>query len=166
MSKEQLLDTFKKAFRIYYNVNEEVEEPFAATAYFASHNEQYFLVKAAKVADIDSSEYALFALCDDLDSATVESLSEKAWEIGLKDVHPIYGHRNSDVTLYILADTVSKEAVKAVKAKKLYKSYRHSLYGWSHFRLVTIECSSRKVTYNRQGHLQEKLVGNILKQTI
>lgn len=166
MNKEQLLDVFKKAFRVYYNINDNAEEPFAATAYFASHNEQYFLVKAAKVADIDSSEYAFFALCDDLDADTVESLSEKAWEIGLKDVNPVYGHRSSDVSLYILADNVSKEAVKATKSKKLYKSYKYSLYGYSHFRLVTIECSSRKVTYNRQGHLQEKLVGNILKQTI
>ena len=49
------------AFEQYYTVNKESEPPFCAQAEFRSHNEQYFLVRSAHIADIDSNEFVYFA---------------------------------------------------------------------------------------------------------
>ena len=54
---EKIIESFKR----YYDVStENIEKPFAAEAVFKSHNEQYFLLKIAKVADIDSNEFVFF----------------------------------------------------------------------------------------------------------
>ena len=59
-----------RSYQTYYNIKTEaVEPPFAAEAIFGSHNEQYFLIKKAKVADIDTNETVYFA--------TEESLSKE-----------------------------------------------------------------------------------------
>ena len=69
ISYEKILECFKR----YYNVStENIAQPFIARAEFKSHNEQYFLVKAAKVADIDSNESVFFY---DADSAHNEALT-------------------------------------------------------------------------------------------
>ncbi len=59
--------TFEKiinAFSRYYDIStENIVGPFCAEAVFKSHGEQYFLVKSAKVADIDSNDFVFFCDC-------------------------------------------------------------------------------------------------------
>lgn len=149
------------AFMRYYNVTtEDVLPPFKAYAEFASHNEQYFLVKAAKVADIDSNEYVYFATEEVLTKDLVTSLADKAWNDGLSKVVPSYGHRNSDVTLIIISERIEEEAVKTIKKLKLYKSYKHTFYGWSHFKLIAMDLSSKRLAFNRQGQSYKKVLNN------
>ena len=65
----EALERVLRSYQTYYNIKTEaVEPPFAAEAIFGSHNEQYFLIKKAKVADIDTNETVYFA--------TEESLSK------------------------------------------------------------------------------------------
>ena len=45
---------------------DEVTQPFCAEAEFRSHNEQYFLVRSAHIADLDSNEFVFFADCEEL----------------------------------------------------------------------------------------------------
>ena len=46
------------AFEQYYTVKkEDITPPFCSEAEFRSHNEQYFLVRSAHIADIDSNEF-------------------------------------------------------------------------------------------------------------
>lgn len=53
----EALERILRSYQTYYNIKTEaVEPPFAAEAIFGSHNEQYFLIKKAKVADIDTNE--------------------------------------------------------------------------------------------------------------
>ncbi|MBQ5999506.1 MAG: hypothetical protein IJL70_08570 [Treponema sp.] len=64
--------TFEKiinAFNRYYDIStENIAGPFCAEAVFKSHGEQYFLVKSAKVADIDSNDFVFFCDCSDCGS--------------------------------------------------------------------------------------------------
>ena len=140
-----------------------VEEPFVAEAAFESHNEQYYLVKAAKVADINMNEYVYFAVCNRLGNDDLIHFDQVAWERGLKKVKPGYDHRSTDVTLIIIADGIDDEAKKLIKKTRHYKSYKWGFNGWSNYRLVAIECSQGKAFYNHQGRNLKKLVGNILK---
>lgn len=165
MNLTEALDKLLYSFKRYYNIKkgDEVEPPFVAEAEFISHNEQYFLIKKAKVAEINSNEYVFFYTTDILDLETLQSLDACAWERGLSRVKPDSNHRNSDVTLIIIADNIAQDAFKAVHKMKHYQSYFFCLQGWSSYRLVALELSSGKMAYNRQGQNLKKLVSNITK---
>lgn len=163
MNLNDVLDKILCSFQAYYNIKREVESPFTAEAEFISHNEQYFLIKKAKVAEINSNEHVFFYASEALDVQVLQELDECAWNRGLSRVKPDSTHRNTDVTLIIVADYIQPEAMKLIPRLKHYKSYLFTLHGWSNYRLIAVELSSGNLAYNRQGQSLKKLVSNILK---
>ena len=154
---EKILHSFEQ----YYDISKDVDAPFVAEAIFKSHNEQYFLVKAAKTADIDSNEFVFFYINNEIHAEELAELSNLAWERGLSRVSPYYGHRNSDVTLIILSDKIEEESFKKIKKLNLYKSYKFGFFGWSAFRALAYETSTGRAVTNRRGSDLKKLVGSI-----
>ena len=154
---EKILHSFEQ----YYDISKDVDAPFVAEAIFKSHNEQYFLVKAAKTADIDSNEFVFFYIDNEIHVEKLAELSNLAWERGLSRVSPYYGHRNSDVTLIILSDKIEEESFKKIKKLNLYKSYKFGLYGWSSFRALAYETSTGRAATNRRGSDLKKLVASL-----
>ena len=60
---QEALDKLLPSFRRYYNVKtEDVAAPFVAEAVFQSHNEQYFLIKSARISEANSNEFAYFQI--------------------------------------------------------------------------------------------------------
>ena len=161
METNDILQAVLRSFVRYYNFRENPTPPFAAEAEFHSHSEQYFLTKAAHIADIDSHEYVFFAEEDHLTSGRLEELAGKAWDEGLSRVEPGPGHRNSDVTLIIIADTIEETAFRQVSKTKRSKSYRFSLHGWSNFRVLAYEVSSGRVACNRSGKGLKKVISTL-----
>ena len=152
MESNEALEKVLDSYRGYYNVTTEgIEPPFCAEAEFHSHNEQYLLVKAARIADIDDNEYVFFALENHLTSEKLVELCDAAWKRGLSRVNPVEGHRCSDVILFLLADSVDEDVFNTAKKIKHYKSYLLSFRGWSHFRLLVRDCSSGRLACNRMG---------------
>ena len=139
MELPQVIEKVLPAFERYYTVKKVSDPPFCAEAEFRSHNEQYFLVRSAHIADIDSNEFVYFATIENLDKQTLNNLTALAWEKGLALVKPYNGHRNSDVTLIIIAEEVDDETKEAIRKTKLYKSYKMSFWGWSNFKLAVVE---------------------------
>ena len=159
---ESTLEKLLHSFESYYNVERNgVEEPFSATAEFHSHTEQYFLVKEAHIADIDSNDYVYFIEENSLSSSRFSELSSIAWERGLSKVHPASGHRNSDVTLIILAEKIDPETFKQIKKHNLHKSYKFGFYGWSNLRIMAYETSTGRAVTNRYGSDLKKLAGTL-----
>ena len=162
MTSAEALDTLLKSYIQYYDVvREDVEPPFAAEALFHSHDEQYFLVKSARISEADSHEYVFFALSEDLDLSAAQALDETAWNRGMARVKPHKDHRNSDVTLVILAEHIAPEAMAAVKKLRHYQSYRFGFQGWSNYRVIALETSSGSLACNRLGRDLKKLLRNI-----
>ena len=161
----ELTDTLRRllqSFERYYDVRTEgVAAPFAAEAEFHSHTEQYFLVKAAHLSDIDSNEYVFFALEPVLTCGRFAELSDAAWNAGLSRVRPYMGHRNSDVSLIIIAERIDDDALALVRRTRRSKSYKFGLYGWSNFRALAYEASSERTASNRLGKNLRKLVRNV-----
>ena len=159
------LETILKKFKRYYNVTTEgIEPPFAAEAAFKSHSEQYFLVKAAKVADIDSNEFVFFYSNDEISGQSqdyIAQIADTAWERGLSRITPYYGHRNTDITLIVLSEKIGEEAFKKIKKLKRYKSYKFGLYGWSSFRTLAYESSTGRLATNWRGRGLKKIIGSI-----
>ena len=162
MNRNEALEKILNSFTRYYNVKtSDVEPPFSAEAEFHAHGEKYLLVKSAHIADIDSNEYVFFAAEDSLDAEKLSNLDKAAWERGISRIKPYYGHRNSDVVLFILADKVSDDALKAAKKIRHYKSYLFSIYGWSHYKLAICDCSTEKCTFNRMGKDLSKITAKL-----
>ena len=171
MNSNGVLGKLLHSFERYYNIStENIESPFSAEAVFKSHNEQYFLVKAAKLADIDSNDFVYFFENDggsessvsdvSLSAEKLSQIADEAWKRGLARVNPYYGHRNSDVTLIVLSDRIDDESFKKIQKLNLYKSYKFGLYGWSAFRLMAYETSTGRVVTNRRGSDLKKLVNH------
>ncbi len=148
-----------QSFERYYTVHTDgVEPPFSAFAEFKTHAEQYFLVKAAKVSDIDSNEYVYFSQEGELSQERLGQLVSEAWNRGLSLVKPYWGHKNSDVTLIVCTSAVSPEASSLAKKIRLYRSYCWSFKGYSHFRLMVWETGTGRTFCNRMGRDLARLI--------
>ena len=161
METSQALEKILPAFERYYTVNKDSEPPFCAQAEFRSHNEQYFLVRSAHIADIDSNEFVYFATTASLTKEVLEDLSKQAWEKGLSKVKPYNGHRNSDITLIILTDTLAEDKnqlIKQIKKTKFYKSYKFSFHAWRNFKIVLVDLETQIIYFNRLGKDYRKLI--------
>lgn len=167
MNSNGALEKILHSFEQYYNIStQNVAAPFVAEAEFKSHSEQYFLVKAAKIADVDSNDFVFFYCNGEIqdNEITEDKISElaySAWERGLSRITPYYGHRNTDVTLVILSDKIEENAFQKIKKLNLYKSYKFGFFGWSAFRALAYEISTGRAVTNRRGSDLKKLVGNI-----
>lgn len=111
MSKEEVLERALRSYMAYYDVERETpEEPFAAEAAFHSHSSTYFLTKSATIGEAESNEYVFFALADRLDEELFRKLDHAAWEKGLARVKPHANHRNTDISLVVIASSVTEGA--------------------------------------------------------
>ncbi len=165
MTGQEAFDHILKSYESYYDVERETPvPPFAAEAVFHSHDKQFFLVKSATISEAESNEYVFFAVCGTLDPDTLSRLDQAAWTEGLSRVAPHKDHRNSDVTLVVVADTIPAETIPLVKKLSHYKSYRFGLMGWTNYRIIVLDSSFDRLVYNRQGKALKKLFRNIIKK--
>ena len=154
---EQLLPSYER----YYDVTRERRGSFAATARFYTRGEQYFLIKSAKMWELESNEFVYFLPTDHLTEDQLAERIEEAWNDAMPQVHPSESHRNSDVTLVVLTPELGKNARKALRRFHRSVGYRHGMHGWSNFRLGAIELSDGKISTNRHGADLKKLLSNI-----
>ena len=162
MTLEEALKRVLRSFQTYYNIDlENPAEPFAAEARFLSHDTQYFLMKAARIAESDSREYVFFALEDQLDADRFEQLDAAAWSTGMARVEPAAGHRSTDVILVILTNHLDEDAMQRIRSRKHYQSYRFGLRGWSNYRLIAMEIPTGREAHNRLGRDLPRLLSNV-----
>ncbi len=162
MTVDETLAKLLKSYRRYYNIEtEDVPEPFAAMAAFHTHDEQFFLVKAATLAEADAHEYVFFVTAKHIGPDDMRRLDEAAWAEGMSRVVPHANHRSTDIALIVLAEQIDEAAAAYIKKCKRYKSYRHTLQGWSHYSVVAMETSTGDFFCNRRGKNLRKLFRNI-----
>ena len=154
---EQLLPSYER----YYDVTRERRGSFAATARFYTKGEQYFLIKSAKMWELESNEFVYFLPTDHLTEDQLAERIEEAWNDAMPQVRPSESHRNSDVTLVVLTPELEKNVRKALRRFHRSVGYRHGMHGWSNLRLGAIELSDGKISTNRHGADLKKLLCNI-----
>ncbi len=158
VNKEALLEKVLRSFETYYNIDRETPtEPFDAEASFVMHDEQYFLVRSARISRSDSSEHVFFRLLDRLDPDSFRKLDQKAWETTLSRVDLSGSHKSTDACLVIIADTVDPEAAREILRSDHFKSYRLGLKGWSTCRMIAYECRTGTSFCSRRGGELTKL---------
>ncbi len=162
MTLQEALDKLLPSFQRYYTIKrEDAAEPFAAEALFQSHNEQYFLLKSARISEMNDNETIYFYTAETLNAEELASIDAIAWERGLIGVEPSSAHRSTNVALIILADRIDPEAMKQIRTMKHSRLYKLGLHGFSNYRLAAIELSTGKTVHNRLGQDLAKLVSNI-----
>jgi hypothetical protein len=160
--KRDKLEKLLRQFQRYYTIDRETPlEPFDAQAEFSAHGEQYFLMKSAIYAQMDSREFVYFYLTGELNEEEFAKIDAAAWNDGLSKADPKENHRNSDVVLYIIADIIKPEAQKLIRKARHFKNYKFGLHGFSNYRLVTIEVSSGRKITNYQGKPLLRLLSDI-----
>ena len=179
MTAEGILEKLLRAYGDYYDVTRfdaapahptdkdgvsEAAPLFAAEAVFHSHEEQYFLVRAARISEAESHEYVFFAVQDTLTADRLRALSDAAWEQGTARAVPHKDHRNTDAVLIVLAEHIDPEAMALVSKLRHYRSYRWGLQGWSHFLLFAVEASTGRCAWNRQGRRLRKLIQSNIRE--
>lgn len=165
MTSNEALQKLLPSYKEYYDlITEDVLPPFKAEAKFVSHVEQYFLVHAAKLSDIDSTEHIYFAAEENLSFEKLSELAKTAWEDGLKSVVPYYGHRNSDVSVIVFTDNADAEVLKNCRKVRYSKTYKFMLHGWSNFKLVVVDLKSKKTVSNNQGAETKDFIKKFLKK--
>ena len=158
MEKSVFLEKLLQAYERYYSIKKEnIQKPFDAEAEFVMHGEQYILVKAAKIANIDSNEFVYFHASDNLTLDNLLACVEKAWETGIGRVKPYNGHRNSDITVVFFSNKIEDEVFSSIKKVKKYKSYKFSLWGYSHLKVVIKDVSNGHISSNFQGRSLRKI---------
>lgn len=147
----------------YYDIcTDHPAAPFAAEATFRLDGANYFLMKSAVIARQESCEFVFFAEEEMLTRQRLEELDEISWREGVSRIHPHSEHRNSDVTLVVIAGCVEQDAQKCAKKLRHYKSYKFGLWGWTNYRVIILDESQRQMTYNRQGESLRNLFRQII----
>ncbi len=159
MNRAETLARLTCPFARYYTLREDgVAPPFAAEGEFHAEQQQYFLTKRAVLSQAQTHEYVYFALADRLGEEELAALAEEAWRRGQARITPGPQHRSSDITLVAAAEVLSPGAKAAAAGLRRSRSYRFTLYGWSHFRVVAQELSTGDWFCNRQGRSLRKLL--------
>ncbi len=161
MTPHEALEQLLPSYRQYYDISYEPHGSFAATARFYTHGEQYLLIRAAKMWEMDSNEFVYFLTADALSADRLSACIEEAWADAMPQVQPSETHRNSDVTVVVLTPLLDPDARRLLKRTHRSKSYRHGLQGWSNLRLGAIELSDGRISTNRHGADLKKLLRNI-----
>ncbi|MBQ7678984.1 MAG: hypothetical protein IJT34_03950 [Butyrivibrio sp.] len=161
MNIQDALERVLRSYEGYYNVSSEGPVPFAASAVFHLHDEQYFLTKKAKISTSDSHEYVYFATIAVLDEDTLAHLVEEAWNLGLSQVTPAWNQKGSDISLFILTEAMEDSVARLIRRTRRSRNYFGMLKGWSNFRLIAYDTVSGNRAYNRLGESLAEVVDNI-----
>lgn len=160
---ESALKKILPAYAKYYDIKTEgITEGFNAEAEFHFYNNQYFLVKSIKLSDFNSHDYVFFVCAQEFSFEKIQSLSQKAWKTALQKIEPVYGHKNSDITLVVLSNSLKKEDGKKLKKIRFTKSFNMGMYGWSNFKLVALSLEDEKFYSNWHGRDLKKQLKKIL----
>ena len=154
IERGRFIDVLKDAYSAYYDLTESVETalPLAFRADYKDRDEQFFLVKSAKLWANEKNEYAYIFSAPSFDAAMIRACADYALADGLPRVRPHKEHQCTNVKLVFVADEAGEEAQKAVKSLRYSKSYRLGLWGYTNLLAGIVDMQSKKTVTNPAGH--------------
>ena len=165
IKRSEFIETLKNSYEYYYDVSYPETEghlPLEFYAEFKSRGEAYFLFKTAKLWAMESNEYVYVYSMPHMDEETVLKCLDFSIKDGYSKVKPHSEHRDSGFIVVFVADSFSEAALKLIKRKKEYKSFKFGLHGWVNLKTAGIEPESKKIVTNRLGGSLKKHFKTIL----
>lgn len=166
--KHLVLKRILAAHERWFDVQREYEyagRTFPGYAEFHSYGEKYVLVKRAKLWEVDTHEYLFFVLANRLDETQVRDLVSFMENDGLAKVVPEPNHMSSAISLVIVADSCTEEALRLVRKTKFRKNFAFGIRGWADLRVAVADLSTKRVTTNAMGkQLKQTIEANLSVQ--
>ena len=153
-TKERCLECLLKAHEVWFNVERDhsfAGRVFPGYAEFHAQDSQYVLVKRAKLWETSSHEYLFFVLCDLLDTSALEELLAFMKTAALDKVDLVENHMTSFLSLVVIADDVTDDALSLVRKTRFRKSFAWGLKGWADLRLAVVSLDDGQVVTNSMG---------------
>ena len=149
---EVVLETLKRAYTAYYDV-EEIDDGTALKARCDYHirDSQYVLVKKAELWAAESHEYLYLWDAGELSAGGVEEIFSRTLADGEPRVRPHAQHMYTYLTAVALCDSARPDALARLKKLKKRREFKLSLHGWMEFRIAAVDLSTGEITVNRAG---------------
>ncbi len=154
IERSLFLEIVKDAYSAYYSIvpAEEGELPLAFRADYNAKDEQYFLVKSAKIWNNEKNEYAYVFSAPSFEKETVEKCIAWALEDMLPRVKPHKNHQYTNCKVVFIADSLEENVISAVQKSKFSKSYGFlSTQGYTELLSAAVDLSTEKTYTNRVG---------------
>lgn len=163
-TREEVIKALLKSYEFYYNINqfEHHQSPLEARCDYFEHSEKYVVSKRASLWTADREEFLYILNVPHLTCEIFETWKDYVYEDGMTRIHVGPGHMSSFITAVFVCDTCDKEALKALKKCRIYKSFHFSLYGWMDFHALAVNLSQEKIESNRGGSNTAKFLKKIL----
>ena len=165
-TKERMLAKLKDAYTVYFDeaaVPEGVAGLSACYAFYCT-NECYVLSKKVKLWSAETNEFVYVFSIPELTAASYAACRDKAYALGMQNIHPHFDHRSSFITAVFLCDRIAEDAAKDVKRTRIHKDFMLSLKGWMDFRSAAVDLSCGAIFVNRAAKdLKQFLQGNLKK---
>ena len=165
--REDLLTRILAAHQSFYDIRRDYlfeGRSFNSFAEFHTYGEQYVLVKRAKLWEVNTHDFMFFELADRLDTPNIHDEVAFMTQKAIRKVNAGPNHMSSALSLVIIANTCTDEALKAVRSTRFRKNYRFGIHGWSDLRLAVVDLSRGKdgIATNAAGKkLKDAIAGNL-----
>ena len=149
-----LLDKLRESYEYYYDITEGdagTGLPMLYSAAFHVRSEGYVLIKKAKIWAAETNEYAYVFSVPVLDAETASKCIDYALADGFPKIEPSPEHRESYIIAVFVADVIEAEALKIIRSRKFYKSFRFGLQGWSALKIAAVELEKELISTNKAG---------------
>ncbi len=162
--QETLVHRLLAAHKSLFDIRENYQfkgHVFPGFAEFHSNGQQYVLVKRAKLWEVNSHEFVFIDAYDYLDESSLSKAIDFMKEEAFQKVPHGPNHMATAISLIIVANSVSDDAVKLVGKTRYRKSYLFSIHGWADFRLAVVDLSrekGRQVFTNPAGKRSKELL--------
>ncbi len=161
-TREKALEKVLEGYQGYFDIERTDEDFLKAVCTFHVHNEKYVLTKKAKLWEANCNEYVYIFSVPKLTEELYKKCEQEAYRRGMEQIHPGPGHMYSYITAAFLCDKCEKEAVRALKRCRIYKSFRLSYYGWMDFHTVLVDLGGGLIETNRSGREGKKRMKRLL----
>ena len=154
MTLRERLEKLLNAYSHHYDIARDVEVDggrVPASAFYFMRDEHYLIRRDKKFYAIEQHDYTYFDVVENLDAETLEARIDLSRRAGLGQVKPHKEHMCSYVTLVILADAITPEAVKRIKRTRFRKNFLFSFHGWMEYRIAAMDCSAMRFYSNPAG---------------
>lgn len=163
-----LLERVLAAHQSFYDIRRDYlfeGRTFPAFAEYHTYGEKYVLVKRAKLWEVNTHDFMFFECVDELDEASLAEKISFMKEKAIRKVDAGPNHMSSALSLVIIANHASDEALKLAKKTRFHKEYRFGFRGWTDLRLAVVDLSRPNgagvVVNNAAKQLKDALSSNL-----
>ena len=162
-----ILKRFLDSYSAWYDVTPgdlDSGLPLEAMCIHCFRKEKFVLSRKAKLWAVEANDYLYLFSTEKLDKDRAEACVSFSIENALPRVKPHNEHMYSFITTVFVVDEAEQEALKFIRRRRFYKSYKFGLHGSSPLKTAALDIGNEKIVTNNMGRDLRKQILNICKE--